>query len=71
MTCLVDGAPDHLAGAMATAFSPVEDKLAVGKEDGSVNIFDLSHYPDCRLLTSIPGPTPAERNAPPHSWHVQ
>ena len=64
-TCMLEGS---FAGALATAFSPVEDTLAVSKDDGSLNIFDLGHYPECRLLTSVPAPFP---DGATKSWHVQ
>jgi WD40 repeat protein len=46
----------HPGGPLATAFSPVEDKLAVSKVDGGLNIFDLSQFPACTLLSSIVSP---------------
>jgi WD40 repeat protein len=55
-TCVLAYSDSYHGGPLATAFSPVEDTLAVGKDDGGVNIFDVSHYPDCRRLQNIGSP---------------
>jgi len=68
-TCVIGADPPHSVSPFATAFSPVEDKLAVSLGDGGLNIFDLGHYPDCHLLLNIPSPLP-DNAAPPIS-HMQ
>jgi len=53
-TCVLEHDPLRAGGPVATAFSPVDDKLAVTKVDGGLNVFDLGQYPDCRLLWNVP-----------------
>lgn len=48
--------PRHPGGSLATAFSPVDDRLAVTMVDGDVNIFDLGNFPDCTLVSSYLSP---------------
>ena len=60
-TCVLAYDQRHPGGPLATAFSPVADKLAVSKLDGGVNIFDLSQFPACTLVWSFVSP---EDNAP-------
>ena len=48
--------PRHPGSALATAFSPVDDKLAASMVDGDVNVFDLAHFPDCTLVSSYLSP---------------
>jgi len=55
-TCVLALDPRHPGGPIATAFSPVDDKLAVSKVDGGINVFDLSHFPDCTLVSSYLSP---------------
>jgi WD40 repeat protein len=50
--------PSYRGGATTLAFSPVEDKLAVGSVVGSVEVFDLSNQTDCRSLWAIPVANP-------------
>jgi len=55
-TCVLAYDQRHPGGPLATAFSPVDDKLAVSKDDGGMNIFDLSQFPDCTLVSSFVSP---------------
>jgi WD40 repeat protein len=66
-TCVLDLDPRRPGAAFVIAFSPVDDKLAVGKLDGGVNIFDLSHFPDCTLVSSYVSP----EDTRPDINHVQ
>jgi len=69
-TCVLAFYPPLYGGPVATACSPVEDKLAVSQVDGGLNIFDLGHYPDCRLLSNLPSQSPSPDNQP-RIWHLQ
>ncbi|HVY38978.1 MAG TPA: WD40 repeat domain-containing protein [Polyangia bacterium] len=55
-TCALDLDPRHPGAALATAFSPVADRLAVSMVGGGVNIFDLSEFPDCARVSSYVAP---------------
>jgi WD40 repeat protein len=65
-TCVLDYDPRHPGGPLATAFSPAGDKLAVSKDDGGVDIFDVGQFPDCTLVSSTFSP----EEQPPKIWHV-
>jgi WD40 repeat protein len=53
--------PAYGGGAGTLAFSPVEDRLAVGSVVGSVEVFDLSNHTDCLSLWAISVANPADR----------
>jgi hypothetical protein len=57
-TCVLAQGPDVFSQPVGLAVSPVDNRLAAVKMDGSIQLFDLGHYPDCPLLSVIPSPAP-------------